>query len=100
PAPASATRLGTPSRRQDTPGARITVRAATCRPPDSDSRRWIVGGQGGRGLGEDEAGPEQPRLLEGAEGQIITANPVREPGIVTDQGAGSRRSAEDLRLQH
>jgi hypothetical protein len=59
-----------------------------------------VGSEGGHRLGEDEAGPEQPRLLEGAEGQIITANPVRESGIVTDQGAGPRLSAEDLRLQH
>jgi class 3 adenylate cyclase len=52
------------------------------------------------GLGEDEVRPEQPGLLEGPVGEVVTADPAGKAEVVPDPGAGSGLAAEHLRLDH
>src|SRR6266508_708025 len=52
----------------------------------------------GRGLGEDEVRSEQPGLLEGPVGEVVTADPSGKAEVVPDPGAGPGLPAEHLRL--
>ena len=49
-------------------------------------------------LGEEELGPEEPRLLDRPVGQLTAAHPAREAEVVADAGARARLSAGHARV--